>query len=132
MSYQDERSEGGSWVSGLAGRGIGRGNNPFRYDSLSSWQVGTKSVSQSEMADYHVGRPKESDILNRRTVTMGNESLECIDYWPPYAWSPARSEATTIAHVNCSGSGSLHASFDGLRIQLPTFYGMLSGITPAR
>jgi hypothetical protein len=130
--YQDEESDGRSWVNGLAGRGIGLGGNPLRFDSLSSWQVSTISVGQSETSDYDRWPPKESDVLSRRAIAIGDESLECVDYWPSYDWGPARSEAATAAHVQCSGSTRLRASFDGRRDQLPEFYRMLNGITKVR
>jgi hypothetical protein len=130
--YRDEQSDGRSWVTGLAGRGIGLGGKPLRFDSLSSWQVSTSSLGQSETSDYDRWPPKEGDILDRRAIAIGNESLECVDYWPSYDWGPARSEAATIAHVQCSSANRLRASFDGRRDQLPKFYQMLNGITKAR
>ena len=130
--YRNEESDGRSWVNGLAGRGIGRGANPLRFDSLSSWQVSASSAGQSESSDYDRWAPKEKDILSRHAIAVGNENLECVDYWPSYDWGPARSEATTIAHVQCSGTTRLRASFDGRRDQLPEFYRMLNGITKAR
>jgi hypothetical protein len=130
--YHQEEADGRSWVYGITGKGIGRGNNPFRYDSLSDWQVRTTSFSQSEMTDYDRWPPKENDIVSRHPVNIGNESLTCLDYWPSYDWGPARSESTTIAHVTCGGSGRLRATFDGPRSQLPVFYRTISGITPQR
>jgi hypothetical protein len=129
---QDEPSDGRSWVTGLAGRGIGLGGNPLRFDALSSWQVHTRSLAQPETSEYDRWPPKENDILSRRLITIGNENLECADYRPSYGWGPARSEAATIAHVQCSGTTRLRASFDGRRDQLPEFYRMLNRITKAR
>jgi hypothetical protein len=130
--YRDGESDGRSWVTGLAGRGIGLGGNPLRFDALSSWQVHTRSLAQPETSDYERWPPKENDILSRRSIAVGNESLECVDYWPSYGWGPARSEAATIAHVECSGATRIRASFDGRRDQLPKFYRMLNGITKTR
>jgi hypothetical protein len=78
---QDEQPDGRSWITGLTGRGIGLGGNPLRFDSLSSWQISTRSFDQSE-AYYDRWLPKESEVLSRRALTIGNESLACLDYWP--------------------------------------------------
>jgi hypothetical protein len=128
---KDEQPDGRSWITGLAGRGIGLGGNPLRFDSLSSWQISTGSFDQSQ-ADYDGSLPKENEILGRRALTIGHESLECVDYWPSYDWGPARSAAVAIAHVQCSSANRLRASFDGRRDQLPDFYQMLTGITNVR
>jgi hypothetical protein len=128
----DEQSDGRSSVNGVAGRGIGFGTNPLRFDSLSSWQVQTTSFGQSGMTESDRWHPNESEILGRRALTIGNENLACVDFWPSYDWGPARSEAVVIAHVQCSGTTQFRASFDGRRDQLPEFYQMLNGITKAR
>ena len=130
--YRNEESDGRSWVNGIAGRGIGLGGNPLRFDALTSWQVSTSSVGQSETSDYDRWPPKENDIFSRRAIAVGNENLECVDYWPSYDWGPARSEAATIAYVRCSGRTRLSASFDGRRDHLPEFYRMLNGIERTR
>ena len=130
--YRNEESDGRSWVNGIAGRGIGLGGNPLRFDALTSWQVSTSSVGQSETSDYDRWPPKENDIFSRRAIAVGNENLECVDYWPSYDWGPARSEAATIAYVRCSGRTRLSASFDGRRDHLPEFYRMLNGIMKVR
>ena len=36
LSSEGEQTDGRSWITGLAGQGIGRGTNPLRFDSLSS------------------------------------------------------------------------------------------------
>jgi hypothetical protein len=130
--YQDDRqADGRSWAHGIAGRGIGFGVNPLRYDSFSSWSVGTDPFNPSEATNYDP-KPKDAEIISRGDLTIGSESMNCIDYWPSYDWGPPRSEAVMIAHVACSNAGRLRARFDGDRSQLPTFYRMLSTVQPVR
>jgi hypothetical protein len=131
LSHDDQQSDGRSWANGIAGRGIGFCVIPLRYDSFSSWSVGTDPFNPSEATNYDP-KPKDAEIISRGHLTIGSESMNCIDYWPSYDWGPPRSEAVTIAHVTCSDTGRLRARFDGDRSQLPTFYRMLSTIKPVR
>ena len=125
--HQDEQADGRSYVDGVAGRGVALGGNPFRYGSLSWWSIGT---SGKERTDYDWWPPKPGDIFGQRMVKIGSGTLTCVDYLPSYrGWMPPRSQAETIAHIDCSGVGRLHASFDGPRYQLDAFYRMLAGIT---
>ncbi len=128
ITFHHEFPDGSSGVSGICGKGIGRGVNPLRYDSLSSWSLGTDSYDQQRRKYYH--RPEESDVLRRTDLTVGGEPMSCFDYWPTYDYGPGRSESSRIAHVTCSGSGRQYADFDGMRSQLPAFYEMLTSIKP--
>lgn len=128
--FHREDPDGSSGVSGACGRGIGRGVNPLRYDSVSSWRVATDSYERRQRAKYDPFDDDHSDVLNRTDLTVGGETMACVDYWPTYAWSPNRRESLRIAHVKCLGSGRLYADFDGMRSQLPAFYEMLASIKP--
>jgi len=118
-------SDGTSSLSGVAGRGIGYGQNPFRYDSWSAWNFRTEPPNKSEQHEFD-WNIKEGDILGRQTVKAGTQELRCIDYWPP--WGTGRSAAVNFVHVRCSGNSRLHATFDGRRDLLPKFYQVLSSI----
>jgi len=121
-------SDGTSSFSGVAGRGIGFGQNPLRYDALSAWDFWTESTNKSDQDEFD-WKIKEDDILGRQTVKAGTQELKCVDYWPP--WGIGRSAAVNFAHVRCSGNNRLHATFDGRRDLLPKFYQVLSSIKPS-
>lgn len=126
-------ADGRSYVNGIAGRGIGFGGNPFHPDSLSWWSIGTKSVDENERTDYDFWPPKPGDIFGQREVKIGGGTLTCVDYLPSYGgWVPPRSQTATIAHIDCSGVGRLHANFEGPRYQLKAFYRVLDGITEVK
>jgi hypothetical protein len=126
--FHHKSSDGYSGISGIAGRGLGLGVNPLRYDSLSAWYVGTRSPDQKRSIDYRV---EHSDIVHRAELTVGGEAMTCLDYWPTYLYGPKSSENARIVHVSCSSSGRLGAGFDGMRSQVPDFYEMLATVRPA-
>lgn len=130
IMYHRQSADGGSVVSGICGEGIGRGINPLRYDSLAWWGVGTWGGNDDQWLRKYHNPPEGSEILDRRELTVGGETMTCLDYWPTYTYSPARSESTRIAHVSCEGSRRLNANFDGIRSELPAFYNMLGLIKP--
>lgn len=131
--YHDAgQADGRSFVDGLAGRGVALGGNPFRYDSLSGWGVGTGSIDGNQRTDYERWPPKPGDIFGQRMIKIGSGTLACVDYLPSYRWAPPRSQAVTITHIDCWGVGRLHARFDGLRSHLNAFYRMLDGITEVK
>ena len=131
--YNRREANGWSYANGIAGRGIGFGGNPFRLDSLSWWSIGTKPVDGNERTDYDRWPPKPEDILDQRVIKIGGGTLTCVDYLPSYGgWVPPRSQAATIAHVDCSGVGRLDATFAGPRDQLKAFYRVLDGITEVK
>ena len=120
---------GSSSVSGIAGKGIGRGRNPFRYDSVAAWFVGTDPFVRAQYED-DPWMPKKDQILSQGSFQIGAESVVCADYLSPYLYW--RSAGATTAHVRCSGSGRLRASYDGPRTQVADFYRVIGAITPAR
>lgn len=120
--------EGRSWANGFIGQGIGRGGNPFRYDALSSWHIGTTSLNDPERTDYDRWPPTADAIVSRRTFALANESIECTDHWSHETWGVSQSKAATIAQVSCSSNGRFHASFYGSRQQRSEFYGMLAQV----
>lgn len=129
LYHGDYGADGKSYVDGIAGRGIGFGMNPLRYDSLSAWSVGTKSFSQSGNTYNEPWMPMQREVVNQRVFTAGGESVTCVDYsWPAYDRVTPRPDAARIAHVSCKGSNRLEASFDGSSVLLPSFYRMLEGI----
>lgn len=131
ITFRYEYSDGSSGVEGISAKGIGRGVNPFHDDSVSSWRVATDSYEPRPRIEHD--RPNSySDILSRTDLIVTGEVITCVDYWPSNAWSPDRSESVRIAHVKCSGSGRLSATFDGMRSQLPAFYKMFAGIKPVK
>jgi len=130
VQYQSvDRSGGRSFVSGIAGRGIARGVNPFRWDSLSSWTFGTEAYSPSE-GDAPRFLPKEYKVIRQRNFSIGNEQITCIDYTPSYDYWPNPDPDPAIAHVNCSGPGRFYARIEGDRADLAGFYEILSNMTP--
>ena len=130
--YQDNGgSDGRPWAYGYAGQGIALGGNPFREDAFSYWGVRTISSIQSERTDYDPWPPKADEIISRRNLATGNSRIECFDYWPSYIWGPKGSETTSIAHVECSDSTRIRASFEGSRSQLGRFYHMLESAKKA-
>lgn len=128
--YRVKLPDGRSWVAGMAGRGIARGTNPWRWDSMSGWTFGTKSYDGSDEDVTSYALPKKYKVVEQRVFTIGNEQIVCIDYQPLYDW-PTPDWYQMIAHVSCSGPGRLSASLDGSRTQVRIFYNILTGVAPA-
>lgn len=127
LFHGNQPEGGGSWVNGIAGRGIAFGVRPYlkMRVPLSSWDIRTQPLRDTEV-------PKDDDAIARRVFTIGSESITCLDYWPSYLVRPVNVETSPIAYVECGGAGRLRAGFFGERDQLATFYRMLEGITPAK
>jgi len=121
-NFEDD-SDGRSGVDGLIGKGIGRGGNPLRRDSISSWDVGTKPFNKDSWGPYSLRGREEQNVTSHRVLRTGNESITCLDFRFPY-----ERESKTTAYVECSSSGRLYAGFYGSRGQLGTFYHMLEGV----
>ncbi len=129
----DEPETGRSWVTGLASRGMAFGVRPYWRGRapLSSWDIRTMPYLKSEENATDRRSPKDSEIIGRRVLSIGSESVTCLDYWPSYRSRPEHVEASPFAYVECSGN-RLVAGFDGERNQVAAFYEMLEGITPAK
>lgn len=122
-------SDGRSWVVGVAGKGIGRGVSPLRWDSMTGWTFGTKAYEGSN--EYVYGLPGKRIVLDRRAFKIGNEEITCTDFRPFYDNWPNANRYALIAHIDCSGPGRFYASMDGGRDQVALFYDILNNITPA-
>ena len=133
LFHWNQPESGRSWVNGIAGRGIVFGVRPYWRGRapLSSWDIRTTPYLQSEENATDRRRPKDSEIIGRRVLSIGNENVTCLDYWPSYRSRPEHVETSPFAYVECSGN-RLVAGFDGERNQVATFYRMLEGITPAQ
>ncbi len=126
LFHGNQPEGGGSWVNGIAGRGIAFGVRPYlkMRVPLSSWDIRTQPLRDTEA-------PKDDDVIARRVFAIGGESITCLDYRSSSLVRPVHVE-TSIAYVECSGTGRLRASFFGERNQVARFYRMLEGITPAQ
>ena len=125
--YRGEEPSGRSYVNGFAARGFGRGANPLREDSVSSWMVDTKRSDDTARTDADYGHWRASDIVNRRSITFVGGTFECADYRPSYPGA-----LMVLDHVECSGTGRLHARFDGSRQNLDEFYRVLARLTETK
>jgi len=131
LSHNDQHGTGESLLAGLAGRGIGFGPTPYlRADvPLSSWVIGTERYDRQGKVGESSGRPSDDVVIARRDFAMGGESVTCYEYWPSFLPRPDRIGDSTLALVECSGTGRLYASLSGKRIHIPIFYRMLSSIS---
>jgi hypothetical protein len=129
----ENQVDGRSWLTGLAGQGIGRGPSFYLrgYLPLSSWNIDTDSYIRSEES-RDSWMPDDADTIARRVFTLGGEQFTCLDYRPPYLDYLDNLSAASAAYVKCSDGKRLSASFSGERKQVAVFYEMLAGITPTK
>ena len=129
----ENQSDGRSWVTGLAVRGMGRGVSPYlRGDPpLSSWDIETEPYVEPEGSMRSRWTPEDSDVISRRVFMIGNDQLTCLDYRPSYLHYGDFSEPSG-AFVRCSDGKRLSASFSGMRNQVAAFYEMVAGISPKK
>jgi hypothetical protein len=130
----ENQTDGRSWVTGLAGRGMVR--TASRYDltgdlTFSSWDIETEPYVESDESMRTRWMPEDSDVISRRVFTIGTDHLTCLDYRPSYPHYGDFPESSA-ASVRCSDGKRLSASFTGKRKQVAAFYEMLSGITPKK
>ncbi len=117
----------GSWVNGIAWRGMGLGVKRYLHFGdlpVSSWGVGFTELDEPEL------RPSNrDDAVARRDFQIGRAKLTCFEYRLSRS-RPMRAGAEPLALIYCSGSDRLSAKFIGDRIQASAFYGMLAKMTP--
>ncbi len=128
-AHETDESDGTSYLNGLASRSPGFAKlvlfRPLDVP-LSSWGFTEYRYSGNKNARPEL--PKKSALYAERTISIGNETITCLDYWPGY-FAPKPRDAS-VAYIKCSGASGLIAWFDGERADLPKFYEMLSGIKP--
>ena len=139
LNYKNEPENGWPSITGLAGRGLGRGIKPYArlQPPFSSRDIGTETYKQ---ADDPVGRrwmPEDDEVVSRRLFTIGADTITCLDYWPSYFRSgpfhqPQQLDDSSIAYVSCSDGKRFHAGISGPRRQVGTFYEVLGGTTQTK
>jgi hypothetical protein len=120
---------GASGVSGIAGRGMGRGAQRYLHfgdPSISGWGVGIAEYDEPKRRSLS----RDEAAVARRDFQIGRAKLTCLEYRPSWG-RPMRTDAEPLVLIECTGSDRLHASFTGERIHAPAFYGMLASMTPA-
>jgi len=139
LNYKNEPENGWSSLTGLAGRGIGRGIRTYLrlQPPISSWDVGTEPYKQTEDSVVRRWMPKDDEVVSRRSFTIGTDIVTCLDYWPSYLRTgpyqqPQKFEDSSIAYVRCSDGKRFYAGIFGPRKQVGTFYEMVGGTTPAK
>jgi hypothetical protein len=112
LSHNSQPNEGGAWVAGLAGRGMGRGMSSYLYRDfpLSEWSVGILPHTRSE-SETAPRIPNDARVLEKRTLKIGNETITCVDFSNPYPGWEIERHSTVF--VKCSGSSPvLQASLE--------------------
>jgi hypothetical protein len=139
LRHDNQSEDGWSTVTGLAGRGIGRGVSPYlRWQPpFSSWDIETDSYAQSEESFDRWRVQGDDAVTGQRSFMIGSESVTCLDYWPSYLRTgpyqrTQQFDDLSITYIECSNGRRFHASFFGIRGQVATFYEMLGRITPVK
>jgi MFS family permease len=129
LNYEEQPIDGRAWVTGLAGRGMGRGVTPYLDIDLplSEWTIGTKQYNESRGPETLPRIPKEAPVVEQRAVRIGSANVTCVKYPSPYQGWNIKNSSTVF--VSCSGAGRVYASFVGKDIHVLTFYSMLEGMT---
>ncbi len=137
LRHDRQQADGWSTVTGLAGRGIGRGVAAYlRWEPpFSSWDIETDSYAPSEGSSARW--PSDDEVTGRRSFMTGAESITCLDYWPSYLRTgpyqrTQQFDDLSIAYIKCSNGRRFHASFFGIRGQVAEFYEMLGRVTPVK
>lgn len=77
----------------------------------------------------------DDEIIGRRSFTIGNAKVMCLDYMPSYLRygspydRPVPPEDEGVAFVKCSDGRRLFASMSGSKRQVATLYQVIGGIT---
>lgn len=138
LRHDNQSADGWSTVTGLAGRGIGRGIAPYlsRRLPFSSWAIETDSYDPSKGSPAaRWRRPSDDEVTSRRSLMIGADSIACLDYWPAYLRTGPHQQIQqfddlSVAYIECSNGRRFRAGFFGIRGQVATFYEMLGRTIP--
>ncbi len=134
--FHQNNNSGRSWETGFAAKSIAQGGNPFRYDTFSSWLIGTTPFVPSQADEHDRRMPKEQDVMRRSSFVIGAESVTCVEYQslnyssPEYSYWPG--DYASVVHVKCRGNGRFFSGFDGTKDHLGTFYRMMAAVTQVK